>query len=120
MDFLVIGLFEVSIPESNRVERLRSLETDQVVDQLGDCGAGLGRADRYGDHNFSRMFGAQCSNGGPHRRTRREPIVHKNSDSIRDGRKGAVVAVESLAPREREAFTFFDPVEDIRIHAIGA
>ena len=118
MHLLVVGLFEVLIPESDRVERLWHLEAHEIIGEFSNCGTSLRCADRHRDDDLSRTLGAQRGDCGAHRRTGSESIVDENYHPIRDGRKGPIVAVELLAPLELAALALAYAVEHVRIDAI--
>src|SRR5262245_53343935 len=95
-DLLVGRLSEVFVPGTDGVEGVGHDAADARVALVAERGIGRGCDGRGGDDQSGGPKPADGLDGGPHRRTGRDPVVHQDHDAAAHVRWGAVAAIEPL------------------------
>ena len=100
---LVGGRREVVVPLTDGAEVGGHERAHDLVGQGGEIAARVGRPDRHGDYHARRVMRAHGADRGPHRRARREPVVHEHHDAIAQLRKRTPLPVAPFLPDRARA-----------------
>src|SRR5512134_134029 len=97
-DLCVGDLVEIAVVEADRVERLRRLQADDLIDLAVQLLKGAGRRDRNRQNQQFRLLAPQRGKGRSYARSRGDPVIDDDDLTPFDGHAHPALQIDALPP----------------------